>query len=303
MPVVKVENLCKTYGEVRAADNVSFVVEQGEILGMLGPNGAGKTTIVECIEGLRQPDSGEISVLEKKTNSEIQTIKQKIGIQLQTTALFPRLTVNEILRLFSSFFEKAKPVEELVDLVGLKEKENTQVRNLSGGQQQRLSVALALVNDPEILFLDEPTTGLDPQSRRNIWEVILNFRKEKRTILLTTHYMEEAEQLCDRVAIMDLGKIIALDSPRNLIRGNFDQVAIEVEGKEGLQAKLDGLPGVTNVASQDDHLTFYTKTPLETMRALFNLTDHKKDFLRNVLMRKPTLEDVFLKLTGKRIRD
>lgn len=303
MLVVKVKNLCKNYGDIKAVDDVSFEVKKGEIFGMLGPNGAGKTTTVECIEGLRQIDSGIISVLGKKNANEIREIKQKIGIQLQTTALFPRLTVAEILSLFACFFKQSKSALELIDIVGLSDKKDSQVKSLSGGQQQRLSVALGLINDPEILFLDEPTTGLDPQSRHNIWEVILDFKREGKTTFLTTHYMEEAEELCDRVAIIDQGKIIALNSPRNLIRENFEEVAIEIEADSRIKKSLSNLAGVSNVVFENDSLIIYTKDPVKTMGALFKVADHRENALKNLVMRKPTLEDVFLKLTGRKIRD
>src|SRR5215470_7668566 len=206
------EDLHKYYGKTRAVDGISVQVPAGEVFGMLGPNGAGKSTTIEMVEGLRVPDAGSVSVLGLRQPKEARSIKRRIGIQLQTTSLYPRLTVSEILDLFRSFYDgqKTVPTAELIRMVDLDEKSDTRSKALSGGQKQRLSVALALVNDPEILFLDEPTTGMDPQARRQLWDVMEQLKARGKTILLTTHYMEEAAQLCDRVAIVDHGKIIEL---------------------------------------------------------------------------------------------
>ena len=228
-PVIQVEQLIKHYGEVKAVDGISFRVESGEVFGMLGPNGAGKTTTVEIIEGLRLADSGGVTVLGLDVARVPAKIKQRIGVQLQAPTLMPLLTIEETLRLFAGFYERSLPVTELLTMLSLEESRNILVKNLSGGQQQRLSVAMALVNDPDIAFLDEPTTGLDPQARRGLWSVIEEMSKKGKTIFLTTHYMEEAEHLCGRVAVIDHGRIIAMDTPDDLVTGNFEESAVQFE--------------------------------------------------------------------------
>lgn len=226
LAAVQVSDLYKRYGDVHAVDGVTFDVGRGEIFGLLGPNGAGKTTIVECVLGLRQPDEGMISVLGMEHGAQSRQIKARVGAQLQTTGLYPRLTVREQIDLFAHLFPRSRPVETVIDRVGLQEKARTQTKDLSGGQGQRLAVALALVNDPDLVFLDEPTTGLDPQARRGLWGIVREFKQAGKTVLFTTHYMEEAEQLCDRVAVMDRGQIIALDTPEALINRHFQETAI-----------------------------------------------------------------------------
>jgi len=248
MAAIEVEHLVKVYGATRAVDGISFAVEAGEVFGMLGPNGAGKSTTTEMIEGLRIPDSGAVRVLGIDVLKNPDPVKQRIGIQLQTTALFQKLTVREIIRLFSSFFARSLPVDELVAAVNLEEKADTASKALSGGQRQRLAVAIALVNDPEIVFLDEPTTGLDPQARRSLWDVIAGLQKRGKTVFLTTHYMEEAERLCDRVAVVDHGKIIALGKPQALIRETFKETALEFATNEHVSLdQLGRLPFVERV--------------------------------------------------------
>jgi ABC-2 type transport system ATP-binding protein len=216
-PALRVAGLRKSYGEVVAVDGLDLEVRSGECFGLLGPNGAGKTTTIEICEGLLDRDSGEVEVLGMSWESDSARLRERLGIQLQDTQLSEKLTVAETLRLFRSFYESGRPVEEVIDIVQLSEKRNARVGTLSGGQKQRLAVACALVGDPELLFLDEPTTGLDPQSRRQLWSLIEEFRATGRTILLTTHYMDEAERLCDRVAIVDHGHVIALGTPHELI--------------------------------------------------------------------------------------
>jgi len=299
--VVEVENLVKRYGEITAVDGISFEVYEGEIFGMLGPNGAGKTTTVECIEGLRIPDRGEIHVLGLRAGLETRAIKARIGVQLQTTALYQRLTVRETLELFASFYPRHRPLDEIIEMAGLTEKANALVKDLSGGQQQRLSVALALVNDPEILFLDEPTTGLDPQARRNTWDLIEAMRAEGKTVFLTTHYMEEAEHLCDRVAIIDQGRIIALDSPEALIKQHFQERAVVFEAEDVDEEALKSLPGVTHVRHDGTEVTLYTTDAPATLAAL--VSRDEGEGLADLHVRRATLEDVFLKLTGRRLRD
>ena len=230
---IKIENLKKYYGNVKAVDNLSIEIYSGEVFGFLGPNGAGKTTTVEILEGLREADSGTVSVLGFSIPKEIDRIKQKVGVQLQVTDLPELIKVEELLILFESYYDKSIGVKNALELIGLQEKRKTYTKNLSGGQKQRLALALALINDPELLILDEPTTGLDPQARRNIWDIVKDLKQSGKTILLTTHYMEEAEQLCDRVGIIDQGKIIALGSPAKLIEKQNLASAIELEMKDG----------------------------------------------------------------------
>ena len=302
--VVEVSDLCKTYGEIRAVDHVSFTVGQGEVFGMLGPNGAGKTTTVEIIEGLRTADSGQVTVLGMDVRKNLRRVKARIGVQLQTTSLFPRLSVVEVLDLFGSFFPKAVASAELIETLGLEESRKTLCNNLSGGQQQRLSVALALVNDPDMLFLDEPTTGLDPQARHGLWEIIERSRGQGKTILLTTHYMEEAERLCDRVAVIDHGQIIALDRPETLIRQHFKEQAIEFQAPDHVSIDaLERLPGVTRALAEDGRITLYTRSVSEAIAALMQFAERHSLALAGLYVRRATLEDVFLKLTGRRIRE
>ncbi|MDY6911881.1 MAG: ABC transporter ATP-binding protein [Chloroflexota bacterium] len=302
--IIKVNDLRKSYGEVKAVDGISFTVEQGEIFGMLGPNGAGKTTTVEIIEGLRQADSGIVTVLGLDVARDSQQIKQQIGVQLQAPALYPMLNVFEVLNLFASFYQNARDVNHVISLVAMEESKKVLTKNLSGGQQQRLSVAMSLVNDPRILFLDEPTTGLDPQARRGMWDVITEMKNEGKTIFLTTHYMEEAEYLCDRVAIADHGKIIAMDSPQNLIGQNFKQSAIQFEMMKPIESeKLSSLKGVTNSVIDENDVMLHTDDIPMTMAALLNLTADISDSIKNLYVRQASLEDVFIKLTGKRIRE
>jgi ABC-2 type transport system ATP-binding protein len=311
MEAVTIRNLRKRYGATAAVDDISFTIHQGEVFGMLGPNGAGKTTTVEIIEGLRVADSGDVSVLGLDVEKSAEKIKARIGVQLQTTALYPLLTVREVIDLFRSFFPS--PVEEadyLIDLVDLEEKENTRSKNLSGGQQQRLSMALSLVNRPEILFLDEPTTGLDPQARRKMWDVIQQVNQGGTTVFLTTHYMEEAERLCDRVAIIDQGKIIALDTPEQLIDIHFKESCIEFELRgdemdelDRLLERLGELSGVSSVGYDQERVCLYSTVVPQALAALTAYGEAHSLALDDLHVRRATLEDVFLKLTGRRIRE
>ena len=304
--VIEVEHLVKSYGVIKAVDDISFHVEQGEVFGMLGPNGAGKTTTVEIIEGLRTADSGRVTVLGLDIAKVPTRIKQKIGVQLQAPSLMPSLTVDELLDTFAGFYKHSLPIDDVVELLALTESRKVLVKNLSGGQQQRLSVAMALINDPEVAFLDEPTTGLDPQARRGLWTVIEDMRNKSKTIFLTTHYMEEAERLCDRVAIIDHGKIIAIDTPQELIRNYFKEKAIQFELEPPPpKIVLQTFPGTTNVAIDANEVVVYSNDIPATMSAILkyaekvNLTGQLKD----LHVRQATLEDVFLKLTGRRIRE
>jgi ABC-2 type transport system ATP-binding protein len=305
LPAISAENLKKYYGKTKAVDGISFEVREGEIFGMLGPNGAGKSTTIEMVEGLRKADAGSIGVLGLTQPRDAQAIKMRIGIQLQTTALYPRLTVTEILNLFHKFFpgRKTMPTADLIRLVDLEEKRNTRSKELSGGQRQRLSVALALVNDPDLVFFDEPTTGMDPQARRQLWDVVLGLQRRGKTVLLTTHYMEEAEQLCDRVAIVDHGKIIEHGAPSELVRRYFNEIAIEFQDRQGDASVYSGLPGVTSATSEGGRVTLFSASAPETMAALLERGSTNGLAMRDLTVRGGSLEDVFLKLTGRALRD
>lgn len=304
--VIEVEHLVKHYGPIKAVNDISFQVKPGETFGMLGPNGAGKTTTVEIIEGLRSADSGRVSVLGLDIAKVPTRIKQRIGIQLQAPSLLPLVTVQEILDLFAGFYEHSLPVDDVLELLALKDSRKVLVKNLSGGQQQRLSVAMALINDPDIAFLDEPTTGLDPQARRSLWSVIEDMRSRGKTIFLTTHYMEEAERLCDRVAIIDHGQIIAMGSPRELINNYFKESAIQFELEPAPpEMILQSFPGATQVMVSNNEVIVYSENIPMTMSAIMKYAE-KVDLtgqLKNLYVREATLEDVFLKLTGRKIRE
>jgi ABC-2 type transport system ATP-binding protein len=296
------KDLKKRYGDVKAVDGISFGVSPGEVFGMLGPNGAGKTTTIEILLGLRTADSGDVRILGMTHPEDHRRIASVIGAQLQTTGMYPTHTVREMIQLFSDLYSEAAPVDELMDMVGLREKAGAFVRNLSGGQRQRLAIAIALVNRPAVVFLDEPTTGLDPQARRALWDMILSLKASGTTVLLTTHYMEEAEQLCDRVAIVDRGQIVEMDSPAALINKYFKHIAIEFESPPGAEvdaASLRSLPGVANVAADGRKVTLYSSDVPATMASLLGTASHS---LKHMVVRQATLEDVFLKITGRSMR-
>jgi ABC-2 type transport system ATP-binding protein len=303
--VIRVTDLHKHYGETRAVDGVSFEVRRGEVFGLLGPNGAGKTTTVEILEGLRQPDSGEVSVLGIDVGKNSDALKERIGVALQTAALYPRLTVTEVLELFASFYERSPHApRELVRLLDLDEKRNTRTQNLSGGQRQRLAVALSLVNDPELVFLDEPTTGMDPAARRSLWDIVTGLKDAGKTILLTTHYLEEAEILCDRLAIMDHGKILEAGTVTQLVDGRFKERAVRFDRVERLDdARLSAMPGVTSVKHDDDAIVLYTRDVPGTIGAVLDSTEALGVEVANLAVKRATLEDVFLDLTGRALRD
>lgn len=304
--IIEITNLVKHYGDIKAVDGISFQVEEGEIFGMLGPNGAGKTTTVEIIEGLRVADSGQVRVMGLDVLKAGNKIKQKIGIQLQTPSLLPLLNVEEVLDTFAGFYRHHLTVDAMLELLALEESRKVVVKNLSGGQQQRLSVAMALINDPDIVFFDEPTSGLDPQARRGLWSVIEGMQAKGKTVFLTTHFMEEAERLCDRVAIMDHGKIIALGSPAELIREHFQEKAIEFEVEQPPpQAVLRGLPGATRVDIDAGEVVLHSDNIPATMSALLKYAENGEPSaqIKDLRVREASLEDVFLKLTGRKIRD
>ncbi|HEU4673714.1 MAG TPA: ABC transporter ATP-binding protein [Candidatus Limnocylindrales bacterium] len=303
--MIRVADLHKSYGDVRAVDGVSFAVARGEIFGLLGPNGAGKTTTVEMLEGLRTPDGGELSVLGVDVARRPDAIKPRIGVALQTAALYPKLTVVEVLELFRSFYPLPGPAtSELVEALGLTERRDARTEELSGGQRQRLAVALALVNDPELVFLDEPTTGLDPAARRALWDLIARLRDRGRTVLLTTHYMDEAEILCNRIAIMDHGRILQLGTVDELVARQSLQRSVRFDREEALpDAALAELAGVVRISHDETSVILYTTDVPATIGGLLALGAERGAEPRNLLVRRPTLEDVFLELTGRAIRD
>jgi ABC-2 type transport system ATP-binding protein len=302
--VIRVTDLKKYYGEVRAVDGVSFEVRPGEIFGLLGPNGAGKTTTVEILEGLREPDSGEVRVLGLDVAKDADALKPRIGVSLQTAAMYPKLTVVELIDLFRSFYPKSRPTDELIEALGLGERRKAQSKELSGGQRQRLAVALALVNDPELVFLDEPTTGLDPAARRALWTLVEELKASGTSVLLTTHYMEEAEILCDRLAIMDHGKVLEMGTVEQLVANHFKERAVRFDTDERLdKALLEPLPGVTSVAIDDTDTLVYTRDVGATIGALLGAADERGVEPQNLAIRRASLEDVFLALTGRALRD
>ena len=302
--VLEIEGLKKAYGRVTAVDDISFAVVRGETFGILGPNGAGKTTTLEMIEGLRDPDGGRITFLGMDVVKERRRVQQKIGVQLQSQALWPELTVEETLKLFRSLFHRRVDVGTLLDRFSLMDKRRALVKGLSGGQKQRLSIATALVNDPEVVFLDEPTTGLDPQARHSFWDLIRDMKREGKTVIVTTHYMEEAEALCDRVAIMDHGRIIALDAPRALVRSLASESTIEFGFPETAEREeLAGLPGGRDMRKENGSVLLFTNDVSATLKALIRFADQKGQHISSLNVRTATLEDVFISLTGRRLRD
>ncbi len=300
------KGIVKRYGNLVAVNELDLEVFEGECFGMLGPNGAGKTTTIEVIQGLLKPDGGEVEVLGLNWGSNEHELRQRMGSQLQETILSEKLTVHETLTLFRSFYGQGVSVDEVLDLVQLHEKSKAWVGKLSGGQKQRLSVACALVCSPDILFLDEPTTGLDPQSRRQLWEVITRFNSGGGTVLLTTHYMEEAEFLCDRVAIVDHGEVIALGSPEELIASldGEDVVEFAVSDESAIdQLGLENLPGVQKVTRENGRVRLAVHKLHQAVPALMeNLMMHAAE-LSELVTHRATLEDVFLSLTGRHLRD
>ena len=304
VPAVRVIDVRKRYGAVQAVDGVSFDVAPGEIFGLLGPNGAGKTTTVEMLEGLRAPDSGQLEVLGIDVARNPDDLKQRVGVTLQTAELYPKLTVVEVLDLFRSFYKRSLPTGQLIDFLDLGERKTAQTRQLSGGQRQRLAVALALVNDPEVIFLDEPTTGLDPAARRALWDLVQKLQAQGKTILLTTHYMEEAEVLCDRLAIMDHGRILALGTVNDLVAKRFKDRSVRFDEIAALtDDQLTALPGVESIKHDDGETVLYTQDVPATIGGVLALTEALGVEPGNLGIRRPTLEDLFLDLTGRALRD
>jgi ABC-2 type transport system ATP-binding protein len=301
--MIDVRNLVKSYNHKTAVNDVSFTIKQGEIFGVLGPNGAGKTTTLEMIEGIRTPDSGTAILAGLDIRRQKRAVQRIIGVQLQETALFPELTLLETLRFFSSIYPKGMDPRQLLSDVRLEEKARDHPQSLSGGQRQRLALALALVNDPEVIFLDEPTAGLDPQSRRMLWDIVLKLREQGKTILITTHYMDEAQTLCDRIAIMDGGQIIALDTPAGLINRLGAQATIDcrLDGR-ATSSDIRELPGVTGMRRANERFIVYTTEMQPTLEALLTYAAQRSIPMTDLQVRTPTLEDVFLDLTGRELR-
>lgn len=309
MPVLEVSQLRKSFGSVRAVEEISFSVEPGEIFTIIGPNGAGKTTTLEMIEGLQPPDSGHIRFGSLSWAKNEEQIKREIGVQPQSSALFDLLTVEENLELFATFYPHSKPAVEVMDMINLTDQRNKQVKKLSGGQKQRLAIGLAMINDPNIIFLDEPTTGLDPQARRNIWDIILKLKELGKTTILTTHYMEEAEKLSDRVCIVDQGRIVTLDTPAALIDRLTKEREVRLSFLDGASAAVESenfakkQSTVVRTNLEGSSLQLWTTKPEETLYELFGFTKDKGYRVEQISIREMSLEDVFIAFTGKEWRD
>jgi ABC-2 type transport system ATP-binding protein len=304
--VIYVRGLRKSYGTLEAVKGIDFEVRAGEVFGLLGPNGAGKTTTVEILEGLRPRSGGQVKVLGFDPNRQKKQLKDRIGACLQATNLPDKITVREALDFFGSLYSRRADGDAILARLQLMDKKDAAYATLSGGQKQRLALALALINDPQMLFLDEPTTGLDPQVRLEIRDLIQELRAEKRTILMTTHYIEEAERLCDRVAIIDAGLIIAMGTPRELQERSANQSAIEIALSNPLKkTELPAWPeSIRSIVSEDRHrITVYSKQPARTLVEMVKWIDGQGLELDDVRLSRPTLEDVFIELTGKKLRD
>jgi ABC-2 type transport system ATP-binding protein len=305
---IQCRDLRKTYdGKVEAVRGLNLEIQTGECFGLLGPNGAGKTTTIEILEGLLAPTSGDVSILGRRWRENEREMREWLGISLQETRLSEKLTVRETIELFASFYREPRSCDEVLEELQLTEKSDSWVGKLSGGQRQRLAVATALVCNPKILFLDEPTTGLDPQSRRQLWEIIREFQRSGGTVLLTTHYMDEAERLCDRLAIVDHGQIIAEGSPADLIDrlGGHHVVEFSVSGpsdKSEFEA-WSGLPSVESVRGDDGIIALNVKQPHLTIPALLDAIDKQGSQLQHLTTRQASLEDVFVRLTGRHLRE
>ncbi len=305
--MVSVRSLGKNYGSLRAVDDVSFEVARGEIFGFLGPNGAGKTTCLEMMEGLRKPDAGTITISGIPVWPDPAKVKRLIGVQTQSTAFYEELTVQEVLRLFGALHGRRlskRVLEDLLDLSGLAEKRKAYTLALSGGQKQRLAIAIALVNEPELVFLDEPTTGLDPQARRRTWEVVKELRDRGKTIILTSHYMEEAEYLCDRLAIIDYGKIIAMDTPVRLVGQLGRKARINFTASRPIEGVSLGLAGSdVGAPNSEGEQTLLAENLDDAIAVLLRTANDEDIEIKNLQVRTANLEDVFLTLTGKELRD
>ena len=307
-PALRVSGLRKAYADVVAVDGLDLVVQSGECFGLLGPNGAGKTTTIEICEGLTEPDAGDVEVLGRRWDHDERALRERLGIQLQETQLAEKLTVDETIRLFRSFYARGRDVNEVIDVVQLREKRGSRVGKLSGGQKQRLALACAIVGDPELLFLDEPTTGLDPQSRRQLWDLIVELRASGRSIVLTTHYMDEAERLCDRVAIVDHGHVIALGSPRELIASLGAEAVVEFTVHDAPPGAITAdllrqLDGVKEAREHGGRWTMEVTQLSRAVPALLAELSRRELTLGELATHSATLEDVFVSLTGRQLRD
>ena len=303
-PIIEVQNLTKHYGDVQALRGVSFTVQEGEVFGLLGPNGAGKTSTIEILEGLRPPDGGLVSVCGMDPQQSGDSYKQIIGAVLQSTALPEKIRVSEALAMFASFYDRKRETEGLLKRFGLEQKRDAFYGQLSGGQKQRLALAMSLVNEPRVLFLDEPTAGLDPQVRREIYDIIEELRREKKTLLLTTHYIEEAERLCDRVAIVDQGRVIAHGTPRELKQRSAGTTRIELRlARPEAEDALLRIEGVSDCRASDGAYVLRSTRVPQTIVALVKYLEAQGNELASLEISSPSLEDVFLELTGRRLRD
>jgi ABC-2 type transport system ATP-binding protein len=299
---LQIENITKRYGTLTAVDHLTLSVPAGIVFGLLGPNGAGKTTTLEIIEGLRRPDEGHVWWGDLDVFRHPDEARARFGVQLQTSAFFELLTVKETLELFHSFYRRALPVSDLITRLDLEEKQNARVNGLSGGQRQRLALAVALINDPEVVFLDEPSAGLDPQARRNLWKVILSLKEEGRTIVLTTHYMDEAEFLADRLAIVDHGRVLDEGTPRELIQRHMPSCVVEVSRSVGIDATVN-LPAVLRMEERDEMTVLVSEHLEDTLIGLVNWAQQTRRTITGLATRNATLEDVFLELTGRSLRE
>lgn len=311
--MIRADGLVKRYSGFTAVNEVSFEVKRGEVFGLLGPNGAGKTTTMEMLEGLRKPDGGRALVAGFDTIGQLDKVKAVIGVQLQSTSLFDLLTVREITEMYASFYKQSVPVEPLLERMILTEKAGGRVKHLSGGQKQRLAIAIALVNDPLVVFLDEPTTGLDPQARRTLWDIVLQLKEEGKTVVLSTHYMEEAQVLCDRICLMDQGKVIALDTPADLIHSlaadktiEFrvpDFAVLDESRQEELRGLLRGIGSVTGVEERQEGFVLYARDLQAALTELVSRAAGTGLNLEGLSTRTATLEDVFIQMTGRSLRE
>ncbi len=304
--IIEVNDLKKYYGELKAVDGISFKVLKGEVFTLLGPNGAGKTTTLEILEGLKTYNSGEITMFKKKLKKKVPCeLRERIGVVLQENNFIEHLTVTEILKTFRNFYPNGLNVEKILEDTSLKEKRNSRVEKLSGGQRQRLAIGVALVGNPELMFMDEPTTGLDPQARRNIWDMIEKFKSSGKTVFLTTHYMEEAETLSDYIYIMDHGKIIARGTSQNLIASFGGERIVEAH----MKIADDDVPQLKNIFDpidlefEDSKVIIRTSSLPQTIKTLLDWTESRAIKVDDLVVRQSNLEDVFLKLTGRRLRD
>lgn len=302
--IIEVKNLTKTYGDFIAVDNISFSVQEGETFGILGPNGAGKTTTLEIIESLKKFSNGAVTVDGKDVAREAHAVKSIIGVQLQASTFFEGLNLVELIDTFAALYGRTVNAMQLLEQVQLTDKAKSQVKELSGGQKQRLSIAVGLVNDPKVIFLDEPTTGLDPQARRNLWDLVTQIKQKGKTVVLTTHYMDEAEVLCDRIAIMDKGKIVALDTTENLLAGTGVHPRIEFKSPSSIpHDDLNRLPAVEHVEQENITYMLTSTNPQATLDQFFSFARSRNLKIEELTLKRATLEDVFLKLTGHQLRD